>query len=171
MPGITCAARRGGFGMSGAEPTPSVHSRRAARLAAVQALYQMELAGSTPAGAVQDVLAGHLPRHREEGFDGDVDVTLFTEIVELAVERQDEVDTIIAKRLASGWRLERIDAVARAALRAGVLELWARPDIPVAVTIGEYVEIAKSFFSGPEPGFINATLDRVARALRPPAPR
>ncbi len=149
----------------------SARARRAARLAAVQALYQMELAGSTPAGAVQDVLAGHLPRHQEDNFDGEVDVTLFTQIVELAVERQDEVDTMIAKRLASGWRLERIDAVARAALRAGVLELWARQDIPVAVTIGEYVEISKSFFSGPEPSFINATLDAVARALRPPAPR
>lgn len=154
-----------------APPSPTPQARRAARLAAVQALYQMELAGSTPANAVQDVLNGHLPRHQEEGFDGDVDVTLFSQIVELAVERQEEVDTTIAKRLATGWRLERIDAVARAALRAGVLELWARPDIPVSVTIGEYVEIAKGFFSGPEPGFINATLDGVARALRPAAPR
>lgn len=171
MPGPDRPAPRAIPGMSHPEPNASAHARRAARLAAVQALYQMELAGSTPAGAVQDVLAGHLPRQQEEGFDGEVDVTLFTQIVELAVERQEEIDTIIAKRLASGWKLERIDAVARAALRAGVLELWARPDIPVAVTIGEYVEIAKSFFSGPEPGFINATLDRVAQTLRPPAPR
>lgn len=153
----------------------SARARRAARLAAVQALYQMELAGSTPANAVLDVLAGRLPRHEGnhagegEEISEEADIDLFRQIVELAVERQDEVDTMIARRLAAGWRLERIDAVARAALRAGALELWARHDIPVAVTIGEYVEIAKGFFSGPEPGFINATLDGIALSLRPAA--
>lgn len=140
--------------------------RRAARLAAVQALYQMEIAGSSPAVAVQDVLAGRLPFDEQGPVDADVDLELFRQIVEQTVEKQDAVDTTIARKLASGWKLERIDAVARAILRAGVLELWARPDIPTKVVIAEYVEIAKGFFSGPEPGFVNATLDAVAQHLR-----
>jgi len=141
--------------------------RRAARLAAVQALYQMELAGSTPAAAVQDVLAGRLPFGEQGPMDAEVDLELFRQIVEQAVEKQEAVDTTIARKLAQGWKLERIDAVARAILRAGVLELWARPDIPKKVVIAEYVEIAKGFFSGPEPGFVNGTLDAAAQHLRP----
>ena len=72
----------------------------------------------------------------------------------------------IARHLSKGWRLERLDAVARAILRAGSAELEQRADIPVAVVIDEYVEIAKRFFDGPEPGFVNATLDACARDLR-----
>lgn len=141
-------------------------ARRAARLAAVQALYQMELSGSTPAAAVQDVLAGRLPFGEQGPIDVEVDIELFRQIVELAVEKQEAVDTTIARKLADGWKLERLDAVARAILRAGVLELWARPDIPTKVVIAEYVEISKGFFSGPEPGFVNGALDAVAQQLR-----
>ena len=151
--------------MSEREASPE--SRRAARLAAVQALYQMELAGSTPFAAVQDVLAGRLPLMEQGPLDVEVDLELFRQIVEIAVEKQEAVDTTIARRLAEGWKLERIDSVARAILRAGVLELWARPDIPAAVVIAEYVEIAKGFFAGPEPGFVNGALDAIAQHLRP----
>jgi len=151
--------------MSTQDPLP--RARRAARLAAVQALYQMEQSGSTPAQAVLDVLAGRLPLFEDGPLDEDVDLALFREIVELAVEKQEAVDTAIARRLAEGWKLERIDSVARAILRAGVLELWARPDIPTAVVIGEYVEIAKGFFSGPEPAFVNGALDGAAQVVRP----
>lgn len=143
-------------------------ARSAARLAAVQALYQMEVSGATTADVIADFTAGKLPRETEATYtetEGDLD--LFKLIVEKAVDRQATLDRAIARRLSKGWRLERIDSVARAILRSGAAELEQRPDIPVAVVIDEYVEIAKSFFDGPEPGFVNATLDACARDLRP----
>jgi N utilization substance protein B len=144
----------------------AVAARRAARLAAVQALYQMETAGASFATALADVRDGRLPAIDETGAHGDVDIDLFRQIVEAVVEHQERLDTMLASRLAKGWRLERIDAVARAVLRAGLMELWRRADVPTAVVIDEYVEIAKAFFWEQEPGFINATLDACARAVR-----
>jgi N utilization substance protein B len=91
---------------------------------------------------------------------------LFKVLVEKAVVRQATLDRAIARHLSKGWRLERLDAVARAILRAGAAELEQRTDIPIAVVIDEYVEIAHSFFDGPEPGFVNATLDACAKDLR-----
>jgi transcription antitermination protein NusB len=143
-------------------------ARRAARLAAVQALYQMELSGASIEDVIADVDAGRLPRHEEApGGDADADPHFFRALIESAVARQNTIDRAIARRLSTGWRLDRLDAVARAILRAGAVELEQRHDIPVAVVIDEYVEIAKSFFNGPEPGFINATLDACGRDLRP----
>jgi N utilization substance protein B len=152
--------------------TPSeVTARRAARLGAVQALYQMEFGGASTADVIADFDAGKLPRETEATYGGvEGDMGLFKVLVESAVGRQATLDRAIARHLGKGWRLERLDAVARAILRAGVAELEQRLDIPVAVVIDEYVEIAKSFFDGPEPGFINATLDACARDLRPVAP-
>lgn len=145
-------------------------ARSAARLAAVQALYQMEVSGASTDDVMGDFLAGKLPRPTEATYaDADSDADLFKVLVEKAVERQATLDRAIARRLSEGWRLDRLDAVARAILRAGVAELEQRPDIPVAVIIDEYVDIAKAFFDGPEPGFVNATLDACARDLRPAA--
>lgn len=144
-----------------------IEARRAARLAAVQALYQMELSGATTADVIEDFRSGRLPRPSEAsigGLEGDFD--LFKSLVEMAVERQLTLDRAIARHLSPGWKLERLDAVARAILRAGAAELEQRVDVPIAVAIDEYVEIAKSFFDGPEPGFVNATLDACARELR-----
>ena len=150
--------------MSAADPD----ARHAARLAAVQALYQMEMSGASTEEVIGDFMAGKLPRVSETGFsDAEGDLDLFRVLVETAVDRQATLDRAIARRLGEGWRLERIDAVARAILRAGAAELEQRKDIPVAVVIDEYVEIAKAFFEGPEPGFVNATLDACARDLRP----
>ena len=148
--------------------TPAeIAARRASRLAAVQALYQMEISGASTADVFADFAAGKLPRETEGAFtDAEGDVELFRTVVEKAVDRQATLDRAIARRLGKGWRLERIDAVARAILRAGAAELEQRLDIPAAVVIDEYVEIAKSFFEGPEPGFVNATLDACARDLR-----
>ena len=148
--------------------SPQIAARRAARLAAVQALYQMEMSGASTADVIADFSAGKLPRETEASYtESEGDLELFKVLVEKAVERQATLDRAIARHLSKGWRLERIDAVARAILRAGVPELEQRLDIPVAVVIDEYVEIAKSFFDGPEPGFVNATLDACARDLRP----
>ncbi len=145
-----------------------IEARRAARLAAVQALYQMEIAGSTTADAIDDFDTGKLPRENGDVLISDVegDVDLFKVLVEKAVDRQLTLDRAIARHLSKGWKLERLDAVARAILRAGAAELEQRTDIPVAVVIDEYVEIAKSFFDGAEPGFVNATLDACAKDLR-----
>lgn len=142
-------------------------SRSVARLAAVQALYQME---------VSSIGVEHLIREfSEHRFDRDVDgVTLasadesfFADLVRGVVAEQGRVDAAIVKRLAEGWRLERLDATVRAILRAGVFELANRPDVPTEVVIDEYVEVAKSFFEGAEPGFVNGALDAVARDVRP----
>lgn len=143
-------------------------SRSVARLAAVQALYQMEVSGATTADVITDFAAGKLPRPTEASYtETEGDLELFKILVEKAVDRQATYDRAIARHLGKGWRLERLDAVARAILRSGAAELEQRTDIPVAVVIDEYVEVAKAFFDGPEPGFVNATLDAAARDLRP----
>jgi N utilization substance protein B len=141
-------------------------ARRAARLAAVQALYQMEMSGASSEAVAQDLLDGRLPLGEAGPIADEADIVLFRTIVDGVVAQQGAVDTLIARKLAEGWRLERIDSVARAILRAGVVELWRRPDIPTAVVIDEYVEIAKAFFEGAEPGFINGALDGCAKSVR-----
>lgn len=167
MSGRACALEEVLAVSAPSKPDRSViAARRAARLAAVQALYQMEMAGSSAATATADLLAGHIPAGEQGAIDQDVDADLFRQIVEGAVENQSEMDTLLAGKLASGWRLERIDSVARAILRAGLIELWRRKDVPTPVVISEYVEIAKSFFEGAEPAFVNATLDACVRAVR-----
>ena len=144
-----------------------IASRRAARLGAVQALYQMEVSGASTEDVIADFAAGKLPRETEATYtDCEGDLDLFKVLVEKAVERQRTLDRAIARHLSKGWRLERIDSVARAILRAGAAELEQQRETPTAVVIDEYVEIAKSFFDGPEPGFINAALDAAARDLR-----
>jgi N utilization substance protein B len=152
-----------------AKVSANLHAARsAARLAAVQALYQMEVAGASTSEVFADFAAGKLPRETEAAYTGtEGDAGLFKLLVEKAVDRQATLDRTIARHLSKGWRLERLDAVARAILRAGAAELEQREDIPVAVVIDEYVEIAKAFFDGPEPGFVNATLDACAGDLRP----
>ena len=141
-------------------------ARTVARLAAVQALYQMELAGTGVEAVVRE-----FTDHR---FDGDLegetlaeaDEKFFSELVHGVVSEQNAIDSAVTHRLATGWRLERLDATLRAILRAGGWELMHRPDVPVEVAIDEYVEIAKSFFEGPEPGFVNGALDGLARDVR-----
>mgnify|MGYP001205391842 FL=1 len=145
-----------------------IEARRAARLGAVQALYQMETGGASTADVIAEFDAGKLPRETEATYGGaEGDVSLFKTLIENAVDRQATLDGAISRHLGKNWRLDRLDAVARAILRAGAAELEQRPDIPTAVVIDEYVEIAKSFFDGPEVGFINATLDSCAKDLRP----
>jgi N utilization substance protein B len=97
----------------------------------------------------------------------EADEAFFAEVVRGVVEHQAAIDRAVARRLASGWRLERLDATLRAILRAGVFELIHRPDVPLEVAIDEYVEIGKSFFEGPEPGVINGVLDGIAKEARP----
>jgi len=140
--------------------------RSVARLAAVQALYQMEAAGGGVEAVVREFLDHRFGGDIEGENLAEADEAFFAELVRGVVADQGAVDRAIAKRLATGWRLERIDATLRAILRSGAYELTRRKDVPTEVAIDEYVEIAKSFFEGPEPGFVNAALDGIARDHR-----
>ena len=145
---------------------PGRQSRSVARLAAVQALYQMETAGAGAEAVIREFGDHRFDRDVEGVRLARADEAFFAALVRGAVTEQAPIDRAISSRLAKGWRLERIDATARAILRAGAFEVMRRTDVPTEVAIDEYVEIAKSFFDGPEPGFINAALDAIARDER-----
>ena len=152
-----------------AEPDLSSRQRRArtvARLAAVQALYQMELAGQGV-----DTVVDEFRNHRfDADLDGEplaeADEDWFAQVVRGVVAGQKAIDAAIVKRLASGWRIVRLDATVRALLRAGAFELREKPDVPREIVIDEYVELAKAFFDAAEAKFVNAALDGVARDAR-----
>jgi N utilization substance protein B len=140
--------------------------RSVARLAVVQALYQMEVSGAGVETVVREFCDHRFGGDLEGSVLAEADEPFFGELVRGVVADQGAIDRAIARRLAAGWRLERIDATLRAILRAGAYELSRRPDVPTEVAIDEYVEIAKSFFEGPESGFVNAALDAIARDRR-----
>lgn len=142
-------------------------SRSVARLAAVQALYQMEVGQSGVEAVIREFTEHRFDRDIEGHTLAEADEAFFSELLRGVVRGQAEIDKAIVKRLAEGWKLERLDSTARAILRAGTWELTERPDVPLEVVIDEYVELAKSFFEGAEPGFINGALDRIARDVRP----
>ena len=154
---------------SGDSPTLTSRQRRArtvARLAAVQALYQMELAGEGV-----DTVIEEFSRHR---FDSDIegqmmaeaDEAWFADVVRGVVTEQRAVDSAIRARLASIWKIERLDATLRALLRSGAWELMRKPEVALEIVIDEYVELAKAFFDDAEAKFVNAALDGVARDTR-----
>jgi N utilization substance protein B len=150
----------------------SAKPRSVARLAAVQALYQMEVSAVGAEAVIREFTEHRFDRDADpDPEQGETplaaaDEGFFADLVRGVVEHQKDVDSAIARRLASGWRLDRLDATARAILRAGAFELIHRPDVPTEVAIDEYVELAKSFFEGPEPGFVNGALDAVAQDSR-----
>ena len=141
-------------------------ARSVARLAAVQALYQMEVSGAGVEAVIREFSDHRFDRDLDDAPMAEADEVFFADLVRGAVHAQSDVDRAVTERLASGWRLERIDATARAILRAGAYELIHRPDTPTVVVIDEYVDIAKSFFEGAEPGFVNGALDAIARHVR-----
>lgn len=142
-------------------------ARSAARLAAVQGLYQMDIAG-TDVNEVIDEFINHrfLSEDAEEALSA-ADPEFFGDTLRGVVRRQREIDPMIEHVLASGWRLVRIDSILRAILRAGVAELLVREDVPARVVINEYIDIAHDFFEGEEPKVVNGVLDRLARKVRP----
>ena len=136
-------------------------ARHAARIAAVQALYQMELAG----GGAEETLAEFVD-HRFEAFDVAPDADFFAAILRGVPQHQEEIDRAIAGALAANWTLARIDSTLRAVLRCGLYELVARRDVPARTVIDEYVGVTNAFFGGDEPGFVNGVLDRLAKRKR-----
>jgi N utilization substance protein B len=162
--------------MSSARKGPARQARSVARLAAVQALYQMELSGSGVEAVVRE-FGDHRFGAEPEGPSGveappsenvlaEADEPFFAEVVRGVVADQAAIDRAIVRRLAANWKLERLDATVRAILRAGAFELMRRPEIPSEVVIDEYVELAKAFFDPTEAGFVNGALDSVARDVR-----
>ncbi|AZU04193.1 transcription antitermination protein NusB [Glycocaulis alkaliphilus] len=143
--------------------------RRSARLSAVQALYQMELSGTGARAVVKQFRDHRFGHDGEPGEFIEADEDFFEDLLSGVVRAQDDVDKLTASTLKEGWKLSRLDATVRAILRAGGYELLRRTDVPTRVVINEYVDIAHAFFEGPEPAFINASLDAFARAARPAA--
>jgi N utilization substance protein B len=145
---------------------PARQARSVARLAAVQALYQMETIGVGSEAVIREFGEHRFDRDIEGQTLAPADEAYFGRIVRGVVEHQSKIDAAVRRRLAADWRLERLDATLRAILRAGAMELVECPDAPVEVVIDEYVDLAKSFFDGPEAGFVNAALDAIARDVR-----
>ncbi len=151
------------------QPVKTANQRGAARLAAVQALYQMDIGGT----GVLEVVSEYETHRLGQEVDGDTylkaDASWFRSIVAGVVRDQKVIDPLIAKALQDDWALSRIDSTVRAILRAGTFELLERKDVPVPVIVTEYVEIARAFFEDEEPKLVNAVLDRIAKQVRGPA--
>lgn len=150
---------------------PKPRTRTASRVAAVQALFQAEQGGDSPEAVIDQFV-----KHRlgdlagQDGFeDGripDAEVPLFMRVVREAVRRQDAIDPLLTEALPEDWPLGRLDPVLRALMRAAAAELSMNDGPPGKVVINEYMDIARGFFTGPEPGLANAVLDRIARSLK-----
>ncbi|MGH6865491.1 MAG: transcription antitermination factor NusB [Methyloceanibacter sp.] len=142
-------------------------SRSAARLAAVQALYQMDMTGIDLNEVVAEFVAHRLGQEIEGSQYGEAEVEFFCAVVEGVVREQRSLDPLIDRQLAEGWRLTRVDSILRAILRSGAYELGMRDDVPARVVISEYVDIAHAFFAEDEPKVVNGILDRLAHKARP----
>ncbi|MET0747633.1 MAG: transcription antitermination factor NusB [Rhizobium sp.] len=147
-------------------PVKTANQRGAARLAAVQALYQMDIGGS----GVLEVVAEYETHRLGQEVDGETylkaDAAWFRSIVSGVVRDQTKLDPLIGQALQDDWALSRLDSTVRAILRAGTFEIVDRKDVPVAVIVTEYMEIAQAFFSDDEPKLVNAVLDRIAKQVR-----
>jgi N utilization substance protein B len=159
---MAMAGHRGG-GQAGAR---QANKRGAARLAVVQALYQMDVAGSGVLEIAAEYEAFRLGKEVDGALYREADPHWFRIILSGVVENQKIVDPVIHQALTDDWPLSRLDSTLRAILRAAVYEIMKRSDVPVAVIVTEYVDIAKAFYSEDEPKLVNAVLDRVARRLR-----
>jgi len=142
-------------------------ARSRARLAAVQALYQMDLAQTDLAEVIDDFKSHRLGAGAEDETVAGGDADHFARVLNGVVRRQRDIDPMIDQQLATGWTLIRVDAILRAILRAAGFELLDLADVPARVVISEYIDVAHAFFDGDEPKVINGVLDQLARKLRP----
>ncbi len=150
-----------------AEPKIATPSRRqAARLAAVQALYQWQEGEHQPAEIIEQFLTVRTGEAGEGGMRRDADKTLFRDVVEGTAANKEALETTVSGALIENWTWARVDRLVRAILLAGAYELVHRRDVPPRVAINEYVEIAHAFYDQKEPTFINSVLDKVARQER-----
>jgi N utilization substance protein B len=141
-------------------------ARSAARLAAVQALYQLEME-DTPLVRLLDEFHQHRLGAEIEGDQyAEAETAFFDDVVKGVAARREEIDALLAAKLAEGWSLPRLDRTMLQILRAGTFELLARADVPTAAAISEYVDVAHAFFEKREAKFVNGLLDAVAKAVR-----
>ena len=148
------------------KPSPTPSRRPAARLAAVQALYQWQEGQHGPAEIVEQFLNVRTGEAGEGGMRRDADRPLFKDVVEGTAQNKEELEQVVSSALAEDWTWARVDRLVRAILLAGAYELVHRRDVPPRVAINEYVEIAHAFYDQGEPNFVNSVLDRVARQVR-----
>ncbi|EIZ80594.1 transcription termination factor [Novosphingobium sp. Rr 2-17] len=146
--------------------TSSKQKRAAARLLAVQALYQFDMEGTK-----MPTLLDEFHRHRagmeiDEAQFAQAEITFFDDIVQGTVARRDEIDALISARLTEGWSITRLDKTQLQILRAGVYELLARRDVPIGAVISEYLDVSHAFFDARETKFVNGVLDAVAKDVR-----
>lgn len=141
-------------------------SRSAARLAAVQALYQLEMEGTPLSVLLHEFHQHRLGATIEDVTYADAEESFFDDIVTGVDKRREEIDGLITARLSKGWSLERLDKPMRQILRAGAYELIARRDVPTGTVISEYVDVAHAFYDKREAGFVNGLLDGVAKDVR-----
>ena len=147
-------------------PAARTQARAAARLAAVQALYQHEMEATRLPTLVHEFHQHRLGATIEDAEYAEADVDFFDDVVKGAVARAGDIDAAISAKLARGWTLARLDKSMKAILRAGTYELMARADVPTAAVISEYVDVAKAFYEKRESGFVNGLLDAIAREVR-----
>ncbi len=145
----------------------TVKPRAAARLAAVQALYQHAMEAVPLARLLDEFHRHRLGAEIDELHFGQAEVAFFDDVVKGVLARTDEIDALIASKLAQGWKIERLDKTMLQVLRAGAYELLARADVPKGAVISEYVDVAHAFFAPREAKFVNGVLDAVARTVRP----
>jgi N utilization substance protein B len=155
--------------MASPAPSPGADARRrrsAARLAAVQALYQSDM-NAIP---VPQLLHEFHSHRLGETIDGerlaDADIDFFDDLVSGAIERRDELDAMVGGLLQQGWSLGRLDRLMLQILRCGAYELVARTDVPAGAVVSEYVDVAHAFYPKAETGFVNALLDRLGKSVR-----
>lgn len=144
-----------------------IAERSGARLAVVQALYEMEVSGKGVGDALAEFEAFWIGREVEGVMFPPAEPAFFRDLLRGVVAEQRMIDPQIDGALTAGWPLRRIEAVLRAILRAGAYELMFRKDVPVRAAISEYVDVAHSFYEGDEPGMVNAVLDKLGRTVRP----
>ncbi|AWN38443.1 transcription antitermination factor NusB [Methylobacterium radiodurans] len=143
-----------------------IEGRAGARLAVVQALYDMDISGKGVLDALAEFEAHWIGREIDGVAHPPAETAFFRDLLRGAVEEQRAIDPQIDQALTQGWPLRRIEAVLRAILRAGTYELMFRRDVPARAAISQYVDVAHSFYTGDEPGLVNAVLDRIARQTR-----
>lgn len=141
--------------------------RAAARLGAVQALYQMDLSGSDVGETLAQFSSRAVGENFEDGDCGEADYKHLREVVDGVVREQKIIDPVVDAILDKAWPLHRLDSTVRAILRAAAYELMFMERVPARVAISEYVDVADAFFGKEEPRFVNGVLDRLARQHRP----
>jgi N utilization substance protein B len=145
---------------------PRSQARSAARLAAVQALYQYQMERTATARLLDEFHRHRLGEIIDDDEYADAEVDFFDDVVAGVIARMDEIDELLTARLAQGWTLARLDKTMLQILRCGAYELIARADVPVGTAISEYVDVAKAFFDEREAKFVNGVLDAVAKGVR-----